>query len=186
MSRNRNKYVGFKWSKNRPENPLCTLRQWLIICLCLSIVGNTLAQATNIDSLAKSFIDVEDTDLDFYLELDTFKTELDNYLLYNRPDETYILALQQWATLNATKDPIGSIRSFEESIRLSEKLKFKKGQAIGLHEIGLLYFSQGLYQIALKISMMQANCTKIAKIGGRMVFQLSISAMCILSSSNSR
>jgi signal transduction histidine kinase len=125
------------------------IKIFVLFFLFLNLFKPLLSQTPNLDSLSNTFTDVEDINKDYYTELDSFKMDIELYAKNQKPDKKLIDAKQLWAKLYAIKDPIKSMVEFEGSIGIAEKLGHEKGVAVGKHEIGLLYFKEGLYNHAI-------------------------------------
>jgi len=110
---------------------------------------NIFSQTTNLDSLANTFIDVEDVDQTFYAELDSFKVAIDSYAKNHSADIKLINAMQSWAKIYAVIDPLASMNEYEKSTEIARQINYKRGIAYGKHEIGLLYFKEGFYANAI-------------------------------------
>jgi signal transduction histidine kinase/Tfp pilus assembly protein PilF len=106
------------------------------------------SQTPNLDSLSKTFVEVEDANPTFYAELDSFKTQIEFYKKTHKPDKQMVDAMQTWAKFYADKEPLISMKEYEASINIANKIDYQLGLANGKHEIGLLYMDEGLYNIA--------------------------------------
>jgi len=132
-------------------------RTSIVFLLIISNIGLVGAQIPNIDSISKTFIDIEDIDTNFYLELDSFKKSIKTYVVKVGYDKILVDSKQRWAKLYLDKNPMHSLNEFEESIDIAEKIGYLNGIAFGKHEMGILFFKKGLYENAIHYLFESSN-----------------------------
>lgn len=141
---------------SKPVTFFCLLVLWLI--------SETISsQVYNLDSLYNNIRQKEELDSNYYMELDTLKLAIDEYRKHHNIDQLSIDSKQIWARHYSGKQPLESIIVFEESIKESEEIDYLYGIASGNHEVGMIYYSQGLYESA--IQKFQYSSDKFAQIG---------------------
>jgi len=157
-----NNSVKYQKIKQLMRNHSSKFVSFFCLVALITISGSITSQVYNLDSLYNNIRQKEELDSNYYLELDTLKYAIEEYRQHHSVDQLSIDAKQIWAKHYSGKQPLKSIIAFEESIKESEEISYQYGIASGNHEIGMVYYRQGLYESA--IQKFQYSSSKFAQI----------------------